>query len=74
MAPKNLLKIDDILTGPKISSIASNRGRAFNLEREACTLAQASELLASSLVVKTFSKAAAERLRLIKRQLRLTSD
>ena len=26
------------------------------------------------LVVKTFSKAAAERLRLIKRQLRLTSD
>ena len=48
MAPKNLLKIDDILTGPKISSIASNRGRAFNLEREACTLAQASELLASS--------------------------
>ena len=54
MAPKNLLKIDDILTGPKISSIASNRGRAFNLdsEREACTLAQASELLASSLVVR----------------------
>ena len=27
-----------------------------------------------TLVVKTFSKAAAERLRLIKRQLRLTSD
>ena len=51
MAPKNLLKIDDILTGPKISSIASNRGRAFNLEREACTLAQASELLASSVIL-----------------------
>ena len=30
--------------------------------------------VALALVVKTFSKAAAERLRLLKRQLRLTSD